>query len=107
LQFFSFLHQKQIIHRDDKPENILIDSNKKVRIIDFGLATESYSDYGSKLSQVYSLFYRQPEFFFNSKDYGTETNMWAIGCVFVEMFPRKALFKESRIFKCLLQSQMY
>jgi serine/threonine protein kinase len=71
------------------------------------LATESYSDYGSKLSQVHSLFYRPSEFFLNSKDYGTETEMWAIGCVFVETLTENLFFKEIRIFKCLLQSRMY
>lgn len=38
IEGLSYIHSQKVIHRDIKLQNVIIDSNKKCKIIDFGLA---------------------------------------------------------------------
>lgn len=83
------IHRKFVIHRDIKPNNILIDRFGIVKIADFGLAREI--DY-NMTPTVVTRWYRAPELLFNSKMYTFGVDMWAVGCVFAELFLRVPLF---------------
>ncbi|KAI1719388.1 protein kinase domain-containing protein [Ditylenchus destructor] len=86
-----FCHAHNCIHRDVKPENILLTSQDVVKLGDFGFArvintNEMYTDY------VATRWYRSPELLVGDVQYGPPVDVWAIGCVFAEMVTGEALW---------------
>ncbi|XP_071234478.1 cyclin-dependent kinase-like 4 isoform X1 [Salvelinus alpinus] len=92
LRAISFCHQHNIIHRDIKPENILVSQGGVVKLCDFGFARtmappgENYTDY------VATRWYRAPELLVGDTKYGKAVDVWAAGCLFVEMLTGEPLF---------------
>ncbi|KAG9347082.1 hypothetical protein JZ751_006009, partial [Albula glossodonta] len=92
LRAIMFCHQHNIIHRDIKPENILVSQYGVVKLCDFGFARtmaapgEVYTDY------VATRWYRAPELLVGDTKYGKAVDVWAIGCLFVEMLTGDPLF---------------
>ncbi|CAD8076723.1 unnamed protein product [Paramecium primaurelia] len=96
LQGFEELHQKMILHRDFKPENVLVTKDGILKITDFGLA-RLWED-KPMTTQTCTMQYRSPELFFNAQKYGPALDVWAIGCVFAEFYLKQPLFSgESEI----------
>ncbi|SGY14922.1 BQ5605_C013g07168 [Microbotryum silenes-dioicae] len=86
----EFCHRNWILHRDMKPNNLLIASNGVLKIADFGLARE-YADPSSTArmtSQVVTRWYRAPELLFGARSYSTAVDTWAAGCIFAELMLR-------------------
>lgn len=86
-----FLHSNRIVHRDLKPQNLLITSRGELKLADFGLA-RIYSFHMALTTVVVTLWYRSPEVLMQA-EYGTSVDMWSVGCIFAELFNRRALFK--------------
>ncbi|MGL5900844.1 MAG: protein kinase domain-containing protein, partial [Lactobacillaceae bacterium] len=83
------LHEKFILHRDIKPNNILVTKSGIIKIADFGLSRSI----GPKMtSQVVTRWYRAPELLLGAKQYGFGVDMWSIGCIFAELMLRVPLF---------------
>ncbi|XP_074400218.1 cyclin-dependent kinase-like 1 isoform X1 [Zonotrichia albicollis] len=85
LQAVNFCHKHNCIHRDVKPENILITKHSVIKLCDFGFAriltgpSDSYTDY------VATRWYRSPELLVGDTQYGPPVDVWAVGCVFAEL----------------------
>ncbi|XP_034249899.1 cyclin-dependent kinase-like 1 isoform X1 [Thrips palmi] len=91
LQGVAYCHQHGCIHRDVKPENILLTANGVVKLCDFGFARmmspgENYTDY------VATRWYRAPELLVGDTQYGPPVDVWAVGCVFAELVRGEALW---------------
>lgn len=92
LHAVSFCHQHNCIHRDVKPENILITKQGKVKLCDFGFARlltgpdDEYTDY------VATRWYRAPELLVGDTQYGPPVDIWAVGCVFAELISGQPLW---------------
>ncbi|XP_058039009.1 cyclin-dependent kinase 6 isoform X2 [Ahaetulla prasina] len=91
LRGLDFLHSHRVVHRDLKPQNILVTSNGQIKLADFGLA-RIYSFQMALTSVVVTLWYRAPEVLLQSS-YATPVDLWSVGCIFAEMFRRKPLFR--------------
>jgi cyclin-dependent kinase 2 len=93
LQGLLHCHQRRIMHRDLKPSNLLIDeSERQVKIADFGLARSFGLPLKSYTHEVVTLWYRAPEILLGSKVYSTAVDVWSIGCILFELAHRKPLF---------------
>ncbi len=85
LRGLHYIHLKGIVHRDIKPQNLLIDPSCHVlKICDFGSAKKMQA---GELSTAYicSRYYRAPELIFGKRDYNHAVDLWSAGCVFAEM----------------------
>lgn len=83
-------HRKFIMHRDLKPNNILITKNGIVKIADFGLAR--HIDLVKMTPNVVTRWYRAPELLLGCSHYSFGVDMWAVGCIFAELYLRVPLF---------------
>lgn len=92
LKAICFCHQQDVLHRDLKPQNLLISRDKELKLADFGLG-RSFGIPIKKLShEVVTLWYRPPDVLLGSTQYGTTVDMWSIGCIFAEMVFCQPLF---------------
>ncbi|BGO92471.1 hypothetical protein NBRC10512_000258 [Rhodotorula toruloides] len=84
----DFCHTNWILHRDMKPNNLLISADGVLKLADFGLARE-YADEGARMTcQVVTRWYRCPELLLGARSYSTGVDVWAAGCIFAELMLR-------------------
>ena len=115
----NYLHKKNIIHHDIKPENILITKNGHFKLSDFGLS-KTINEKGRKLTDEENLigkssecssssslkdfdhddnkiegtlFYMSPELFTGDFPVGKSIDYWAIGIIIFELFTFKVPFE--------------
>lgn len=84
----KYLHSAEVLHRDLKPQNILVNCDLKVRVCDFGLARTNQPLEGSATGYVTTMWYRAPEVMLTWQHYTSALDMWSIGCIFAEMLNR-------------------
>ena len=92
LQGISHCHAHRVLHRDLKPQNLLIDKNGNIKLADFGLARSISLPIRTYTHEVVTLWYRAPEILMGSRLYGPAVDIWSIGCIFSEMATKRALF---------------
>ncbi len=117
----AFCHANRVLHRDLKPQNLLINRKGELKLGDFGLArafgvpVNTFSNEVSKnvplylfcashsrlsslfsplgLFQVVTLWYRAPDVLLGSRTYSTSIDVWSCGCIFAEMISGVPLFR--------------
>ncbi|CAH1775907.1 unnamed protein product [Owenia fusiformis] len=81
LSALHYLHDRDVVHRDLKMENIMLDESKKnIKIIDFGLSNIYNKEYQLK-THCGSPEYAAPELFIQGKTYGPEVDIWSLGVI--------------------------
>ncbi|KAF5871542.1 putative cell division control protein 2 protein [Botrytis fragariae] len=87
-----YCHAHRVLHRDLKPQNLLIDRDGNLKLADFGLARAFGVPLRTYTHEVVTLWYRAPEILLGGRQYSTGVDMWSVGCIFAEMCTRKPLF---------------
>lgn len=80
------------MHRDLKPQNLLIDKNGSIKLADFGLARAFGVPIRTLTHEVLTLWYRAPEILLGQKEYSTPVDIWSIGCIFYELAHRSTIY---------------
>ena len=92
LKGMDFCHSLGVMHRDLKPQNLLVDRAGVLKLADFGLARAFMIPLRAYTHEVVTLWYRAPEILLGQRKYSPGVDMWSIGTIFVEMVNRRALW---------------
>jgi len=97
LRGLKYVHSAGIIHRDMKPKNLLVNRSCDLRIGDFGMARlfgdEDWTGNNMMTEYVCTRWYRSPELLCSWSVYDYKVDIWACGCILVEMFTKTSLFQ--------------
>lgn len=94
LHAIKWCHKNHIIHRDVKPENLLVDSKThKLKLCDFGFARHLQKHDDSAVTEyVATRWYRAPELLVGTNRHTGAVDIWPVGCIWVEMCSAEPLF---------------
>ncbi|KAL9113372.1 MAG: hypothetical protein Q9227_002413 [Pyrenula ochraceoflavens] len=96
LRGISFCHENRVLHRDLKPQNLLINSKGQLKLADFGLARAFGIPVNTFSNEVVTLWYRAPDVLLGSRTYNTSIDIWSAGCIMAEMYTGRPLFPGTR-----------
>ena len=93
----KYIHSANVLHRDLKPGNLLVNADCELKICDFGLA-RGYSDVpeenaGFMTEYVATRWYRAPEIMLSFQSYTKAIDLWSVGCVLAELLGGRPFFK--------------
>lgn len=92
LKGIMFCHDNRVLHRDLKPQNLLINNKGELKLGDFGLARAFGIPFNTFSNEVVTLWYRAPDVLLGLRAYTTSIDIWLAGCIFAEMCTGKPLF---------------
>lgn len=88
----AFCHDNRVLHRDLKPQNLLINAKGQLKLGDFGLARAFGIPVNTFSNEVVTLWYRAPDVLLGSRTYNTSIDIWSAGCIMAEMYSGRPLF---------------
>uniref|UniRef100_A0A8V5GN67 mitogen-activated protein kinase n=1 Tax=Melopsittacus undulatus TaxID=13146 RepID=A0A8V5GN67_MELUD len=97
LRGLAFCHRHKVLHRDLKPQNLLLSRRGDLKLADFGLARAKSIPTKTYSNEVVTLWYRPPDILLGSTEYSTQIDMWGVGCIFSEMVTGRPLFPGSTV----------
>ncbi|XP_041329534.1 cyclin-dependent kinase 15 [Pyrgilauda ruficollis] len=92
LRGLAYIHQQHILHRDLKPQNLLISCLGELKLADFGLARAQSIPRQTYSSEVVTFWYRPPDVLLGATAYSSDIDIWSAGCIFVEMIQGQPIF---------------
>jgi negative regulator of PHO system len=92
LKGIAFCHDNRVLHRDLKPQNLLINNKGALKLADFGLARAFGIPVNTFSNEVVTLWYRAPDVLLGSRTYNTSIDIWSAGCIMAEMYTGRPLF---------------
>jgi cyclin-dependent kinase 12/13 len=92
LEGLHYCHKNNVLHRDIKGSNLLINNKGQLKLADFGLARPFNEQCSQYTNRVITLWYRPPELLLGAFNYGPAIDMWSVGCILAELLAKKPIF---------------
>ncbi|KAI7882830.1 serine/threonine-protein kinase pef1 [Lichtheimia hyalospora FSU 10163] len=92
LKGIAYCHDNRVLHRDLKPQNLLMSKRLDLKLGDFGLARAFGIPVNTFSNEVVTLWYRAPDVLLGSRMYSTSIDIWSAGCIMAEMYTGRPLF---------------
>lgn len=95
LRGLKYMHSAVVIHRDIKPQNLLVNCNCDLKICDLGLARVNFPEIQTSnpmTDYVCSRWYRAPEVLCAWTDYTAAIDVWSSGCILAELYTCRSFF---------------
>jgi len=93
----KYIHSANVLHRDLKPGNLLVNADCELKICDFGLARgfsiDPEENAGYMTEYVATRWYRAPEIMLSFPNYTTAIDVWSVGCILAELLGGRPFFK--------------
>ncbi|KAF4119996.1 hypothetical protein GMORB2_3407 [Geosmithia morbida] len=93
----KYIHSANVLHRDLKPGNLLVNADCELKIADFGLARGFSIDpdvnSGYMTEYVATRWYRAPEIMLSFQSYTKAIDVWSVGCILAELLGGRPFFK--------------
>ncbi len=102
----QYCHSHGVMHRDLKPQNILVNKEGGLKIADFGLGRAFCPPIRALTHEVVTLWYRAPEILLGAQSYAPPVDAWSVGTIFAELASKRPLFPgDSEVLYYLLSTQ--
>jgi cyclin-dependent kinase len=88
----EYMHERSVVHRDLKPQNLMVTDDRILKIGDFGLARVEGIAVKKYSHDAVTLWYRSPDAILGSTLYGLPIDIWSVGCIFAEMAVGRPVF---------------
>lgn len=85
------IHDRKILHRDLKTQNIFMNQNGSIKIGDFGIARVLQHTYDCAMTAIGTPYYLSPEIC-QEKPYNQKSDIWSLGCILYEMLTLRHAF---------------
>ena len=81
----AYLHERNIIHRDIKSDNLLMNVQGDIKLADFGYACQLTQEISTRASKVGTVWWMAPELIRGERQYGTKVDIWSFGIFAMEL----------------------